>query len=124
MDVDRAGVDGAPKKTKMLFFFLTMPMPCISSQARDRTHTTAVTQGAAVTTLAPQQSGHQGIPEDVVFICEVPFFFSFFRAAPVASGNSQARSQIGAAAASLRHSHSHARSEPHLQSIPLSEAGD
>ena len=37
------------------------------------------------------------------------FFFPFFlfRAAPAAHGGSQARGQIGAAAASLHHSHSH-----------------
>ena len=34
----------------------------------------------------------------------------FFRAAPVAYGSSQARGQIGAAAASLYHSHSNAGS--------------
>ena len=44
-------------------------------------------------------------------------FFSFlflFRAAPVAYGSSQARGQIRAAAASLYHSHSNARSVPYL----------
>ena len=40
-----------------------------------------------------------------------PFFFFFFRAAPMAYGNSQARGVIGAAAASLLHSHSNARSK-------------
>ena len=33
-------------------------------------------------------------------------FFVFFRAAPVACGDSQARGPIGASAAGLRHSHS------------------
>ena len=42
----------------------------------------------------------------------VSFFFS--GAAPVAYGGSQAKSRIGAAAASLHHSHSHAGSEPSL----------
>ena len=42
------------------------------------------------------------------------FFFCLFRAAPVAYGSSQARGQIGAAAASLHHSHSNEGSEPHL----------
>jgi len=37
-------------------------------------------------------------------------------ATPVADGISQARDQIGAAAASLHHSHSNARAKPHLQS--------
>ena len=42
----------------------------------------------------------------------------FFRAAPVAYGGSQTRGRIGAIAASLRHSHSNGRSEPHLQLTP------
>ena len=41
-----------------------------------------------------------------------------FSAAPVAYGSFQARGRIGAAAAGLRHIHSSARSEPHLQTIP------
>ena len=40
--------------------------------------------------------------------------FCLFRAAPMAYGGSQARGPIGAAAASLRHSHSNARSELRL----------
>ena len=43
------------------------------------------------------------------------FFFFFFRAIPVAYGGSQARGRIRAATTSLHHSHSNARSEPHLQ---------
>ena len=39
----------------------------------------------------------------------------FFTTAPVAYGSPQARGPIRAAAASLHHSHSHTRSEPHLQ---------
>ena len=46
------------------------------------------------------------------------FLFFLFRAIPVAYGNSQARGRIGATAAGLRHSHSNARSELHLQPIP------
>ena len=42
-------------------------------------------------------------------------FFFLFRATPAAYGGSQARGQIRAAAADLHHSHSEARSEPHLQ---------
>ena len=37
-----------------------------------------------------------------------------FRVTPVAYGGSQARGRIGVVAAGLRHSHSNARSEPHL----------
>ena len=44
------------------------------------------------------------------------FFFFLFRAAPMAYGSSLAKGQIGAAAASLHHSHSNARCEPHLWS--------
>ena len=45
------------------------------------------------------------------------FFLTFFflMAAPAAYGSSQARGGIGAAAASLHHSHSNARSEPNLR---------
>ena len=41
-------------------------------------------------------------------------FFCLFRAAPTTYGGSQARDPIGAVAASLHHSHSNDRSEPHL----------
>ena len=44
------------------------------------------------------------------------FLFCLFRAAPVAFQGSQARDQIRAVAASLRHSH--ARSKLHLPSTP------
>ena len=44
--------------------------------------------------------------------------FCLFTAAPAAYGSSQARGQIGAAAAGLRHSHSNTRSELHLQRTP------
>ena len=50
------------------------------------------------------------------------FFFFFvlcpFRASPAAYGGSQARGLIGAVAAGLHHSHSNARSEPHLGPTP------
>ena len=39
-----------------------------------------------------------------------------FRASPAAYGRSQARGRTGAVAISLYHSHSNARSEPHLGS--------
>ena len=51
--------------------------------------------------------------------CSVnPGLFHLFRAAPVAYGGSQDRGEIGAAAASLHHSHSNTGSEPHLQPAP------
>ena len=40
------------------------------------------------------------------------------RASPMAYGRSQARSQIGAVATGLRHSHSNVRSKPGLQPTP------
>ena len=46
------------------------------------------------------------------------FFNTLLRTAPVAYGIFQARGQIRAAAASLHHSHSNARSEPHLRPTP------
>ena len=44
--------------------------------------------------------------------------FCLFRAAPAAHGSSQARGGIRAVAAGLHHSHSHVRSELHLQPTP------
>ena len=44
--------------------------------------------------------------------------FLLFRATPARYGSSQARSQIGAPAAGLRHSHSNARFELHMQPMP------
>ena len=41
-------------------------------------------------------------------------YFVFFRASPTAYGGSQAKGQIGAETTCLHHSHSKARSEPHL----------
>ena len=46
------------------------------------------------------------------------FFFCLFRATLVAYGSSQARAWIGVTTAGLHHSHSNARSEPHLWPIP------
>ena len=42
----------------------------------------------------------------------VPLKYVYIRAAPEAYGGSQARGQIGAAAAGLHHSHSNIRSKP------------
>ena len=46
------------------------------------------------------------------------FFFLLFMAAPMAYRGSQAKGRIRAEAASLRHSHNHARSEQHLWPPP------
>ena len=52
--------------------------------------------------------------------CECIFFFVFchFRAAPTAHGGSQAKSQMGAVAADLHHSHSNEGSKPNLWPKP------
>ena len=58
----------------------------------------------------------------VLFVCLFCLFvsFSLFRAEPVAYGGSQARGQIGAVAADLRHSlsHSNTGSKSRLQPTP------
>ena len=51
-------------------------------------------------------------PHSPYILLSIHFFL--VRAASTAHGSSQARGRIGAAAASLRCSHSNARSEPHL----------
>ena len=53
---------------------------------------------------------------DIIFFFYLFFcLFAFSRATPMAYGDSQARGLIGAAAASLRQSHSNMGSEPRLQ---------
>ena len=67
--------------------------------------------------LEAPKSNHRGFNKmSLIFF----FFclFTFFRAAPAAYGDSQARGLIGAVAAGLRQSHSNAGSELHLQPIP------
>ena len=46
------------------------------------------------------------------------FFFLVFRVTPAAYGSSQGRGWIETSAASLHHSHSNTRLEPHLQPTP------
>ena len=53
-----------------------------------------------------------------VFVCLFVFGFCPFRATPAACGGSQARGLIAVVAAGLCHSHSNAKSEPHLRPIP------
>ena len=60
-------------------------------------------------------SSFPGLSQD---LCFVFFVFFLFRAASTAYGRSQARGQVGAIAASLRHSHSNAGSEPPLRPTP------
>ena len=56
----------------------------------------------------------------IVFFYFFFFFFVFylFRAALEAHGGSQAEGLVGAATASLHHSHSNTESEPHLRPTP------
>ena len=49
----------------------------------------------------------------ILFYLILTYLFCLFRATPMASGGSQARGRIRAAASSLRQSHSNAGSEPH-----------
>ena len=56
-------------------------------------------------------------PPDSLFAFFLSFFLSFWPP-PWAYVSSQARGRLGAAAASLRHSHSNDRSEPCLQPTP------
>ena len=53
-----------------------------------------------------------------IFFLSFFFFFCFLRAAPVAYGSSQNRSQVRATAGSLHDSHSNARCEPCLRPTP------
>ena len=58
-----------------------------------------------------------GLTKQLIFFI-FNFFVYVFRAAPVAYGDSQAKGRIGVVATSLRHSHSSARSQLHLQPTP------
>ena len=79
---------------------------CGSSQARDGTHGTAVTQAAAVTTLDPQPTVPQENSNFSIFIYLFIYFclFAFSRATPAAYGGSQARGLNRDVAAGLHHS--------------------
>ena len=64
--------------------------------------------------------GNKNVPvqidEGLLFFYFLSVFF--FRVAPAAHGGSQARDRIGAVAAGLHRSRSHARSEPRLRPTP------
>ena len=62
--------------------------------------------------------GRQDLVPLYLFIYLFIYLFLLFRATPTAHGGSQARGQIRATAASLRHGHSNAGSEPHLRPTP------
>ena len=59
-------------------------------------------------------------PQSILFFFVFFFFllFVFSRTAPTAYGGSQARSRIKSVSAGLHHSHSNARSKPHLRPTP------
>ena len=57
-----------------------------------------------------------------VFWCVCVLVGLLLWALPAPYESSQARGQIGATAASLHHSHSNTRSEPHLQPTPQLKA--
>ena len=57
-----------------IFYLLTVPATCVNSQARDRTHTTAATRAAAVTTLNP----YLAVPQNNSFLSLLGFLFLFF----------------------------------------------
>ena len=65
-----SSIDSSHSFFFLLNIFLTMSTACGSAQARDSTHTTAVTQATAVTVPDPLPS-HQGTP-----IYQVLFFHS------------------------------------------------
>ena len=65
-----------------------------------------------------KQVASQNVEFNLIYIFNFFFFFSISWAAPAAYGRSQARGQIRAAAASLRHSHSNTGSEPRLWPTP------
>ena len=99
-----------------------MPGPCISSPSdgtsfleffseKGRNLPLRVYQHLIVSQLP--KSSHMYIVFFFFF-----FFFGLFRVAPTAYGSSQAKGPIEAAAASLHHTHSNARSEPHLRPTP------
>ena len=79
---------------------------------------TPVVRGSEQGALIQSSSGHSTTPRTTSTFSEKTnkqktlfSYFCYFRAAPVAYGNSQATGRIGAAAAGLHHSHSSARSE-------------
>ena len=65
-----------------------------------------------LTTLLPQWIIHRWLRSWIFFFC------LFFRASSMTCGGSQARGLVRATAAGLCHSHSNARSEPHLWPTP------
>ena len=64
------------------------------------------------------RSGIAGSYSSSVFAFYFILLYCLFRATPTSHGGSQARDQIGAVAAGVRHSHVIARSEPLLRHTP------
>ena len=110
-------------------FFRTAPMVCGGSQARGWIGATAAILHHRVRPgIEPAASWFlvrcvSAAPwGEVLFLFSLNFFklkfFFLLRATLAAYGSSQARGQIGAAAAGLQHSHSKARSKPWLWPTP------
>ena len=97
--------------------FLAMPLACGSSHARDQTPSTAVTQAIAVTILDPKPAEPQENSEERTLTRIGIFCFLGLRSRHM-DERFQARGQIGATAASPRHSHSNAGSKPCLPPTP------
>ena len=106
------------------FFFFWLPRGIWSSWARVQIQAAVATKATAVATfgslthcagpgIKPVSQHSQDDANSVTPQWEHQSFF-FFRATLVAYGSSQARDQIGAIAAGLRHSHSNVGSEPCL----------
>ena len=103
---------------------LRVPAPPSSSQAGGRTtapghlllRAKAPKPGSQSTSILSSPSTTEMVNVHSTHL--ILFYFSLFRAAPVAYGGSQARDRIGAAAAGLCHSHSNVGSETHLQPTP------
>ena len=68
----------------------------------------------ATDSAVPQRELHKFL----LFLFYVFIYFLLFRATPGAYGSSQARRQMGIAAAVLHHRHSNARSKPRLRPAP------
>ena len=72
----------------------------------------------AATGQSPEQRMTFSTPSPSRRLRKSDFPFFLFRAAPTVYGGSQAKGQIRVVAAGQHHSHSNARSEPHLRSAP------
>ena len=82
-----------------------------SSRAKDR-------RGKDSRAVLPCGNTRWATRSHVILFVYLFIYLGLFRAAPVAYGSSQAKSQIRVVAAGLNHSHSNVRAEPCLGPIP------